>query len=129
MRPIYLFDLATQRNQWLTTRQTLVAGHIANMNTPGYRTADLKPFEAAMEAVKVGMTATHRGHMAPSHAELTAATELEGQESMDGYHSGGNVSVEKELMKAGEINRSYSLNVNIMRSFHRMLVASAGRGG
>ena len=129
MRPIHLFELATQQNQWLSTRQTLVAGNIANMNTPGYRTADLKPFEEAMEAARVGMTTTQRGHMAPRHAQLTASTELEGPESMDGYHSGGNVSVEKELMKAGEINRTYSLNVNIMRSFHRMLVSSAGRGG
>ena len=128
MRPIHLFDLATQQNRWLTMRQTLVAGNIANVNTPGYRAVDIEPFEAVLESTRLSMAATEPGHMSPSPVALAASTELEAEDSWDVYHSGGNVSLEQEMMKAGEINRTYSLNVNIMRSFHRMLVASAGRG-
>ena len=38
--------------------------------------------------------------------------------------SGNSVSLEQELIKAGEVNRDYALNTSIVRSFHRMLMAS-----
>ena len=34
------------------------------------------------------------------------------------------VSIEKELMKAGEIGRNYNLNTSIVKSFQRMMLAS-----
>ena len=34
MQPIQLFDLASRQAEWLTIRQQVVAGNIANANTP-----------------------------------------------------------------------------------------------
>jgi flagellar basal-body rod protein FlgB len=34
---VYLLELASQRSQWLSTRQSLIAGNVANANTPQYR--------------------------------------------------------------------------------------------
>ncbi|MEJ2124301.1 MAG: flagellar basal body rod protein FlgB, partial [Alphaproteobacteria bacterium] len=31
----------------------------------------------------------------------------------------------QELMKTGEVSRAYTLNTNIMKSFHRMLAMTA----
>ena len=39
-------------------------------------------------------------------------------------HSGNSVSVEQELMKAGEVARNHALNTSIAKSFHRMYLAS-----
>jgi flagellar basal-body rod protein FlgB len=128
MRPIHLFELANQQNRWLAMRQTLVAGNIANVNTPGYRTVEIEPFEAVLDATRMSVAVTARGHLAPNPVALAATTEVEAGESWDVYHSGNNVTLEREMMKAGEINRSYSLNTNILRSFHRMLTLSARPG-
>ncbi len=129
MQPIHLFDLASQNNHWLSTRQTLMAGNVANVNTPGYRAIDLQPFDAVLESTKLEMAVTETGHMAPEQTAATAATELEGEDSWEVYHSGSNVSIEQELLKASEINRAYSLNTNILRAFQRMLISSAKPGG
>lgn len=125
MRPIHLFDLSSQHFNWLSSRQALLAGNIANVNTPGYRALDLEPFESVLESTKLEMTATKPGHMMPDTTAASASTELEGEESWDVYHSGSNVSLEQELLKAGEINRAYTLNTNVLKAFHRMLTSSA----
>lgn len=129
MRPIHLFELASQQNRWLATRQTLVSGNIANANTPGYRTVEIEPFSEVLESTRLSMMATQPGHMAPGPMSFAASTDLEVGASWDTFHSAGNVNLEQEMLKASEINRTYTLNVNMLRSFHRMLVASAGRGG
>ena len=40
-------------------------------------------------------------------------------------HSGNSVSLEKEMIKASEVNRSYKLNTSVVKAFHRMLITSA----
>jgi flagellar basal-body rod protein FlgB len=48
MRVIHLFDLASQQARWLSARHIAVASNIANANTPGYKAADVPPFETAV---------------------------------------------------------------------------------
>jgi flagellar basal-body rod protein FlgB len=33
------------------------------------------------------------------------------------------VSLEQEMMKEGDINRSYTINTNIKRAFHQMMLS------
>ena len=47
------------------------------------------------------------------------------EDSWDVVHSGNSVSLEQEMMKAGDVNRDYSLNTAIVKSFHRMFMTSA----
>lgn len=44
--------------------------------------------------------------------------------SWDQSHSGNTVSLESELMTAGQTSRMMSLDTGIARSFHRMLMSS-----
>lgn len=129
MSPIPLFGLASQHNNWLSTRQALLAGNIANINTPGYKALDLQPFEAALNAARLRLTTTTQGHMDPDPATTAATADAAGEQGWEVYHSGSNVSVEQELLKAGEINRGYTLNTNVVKAFHRMMLASAKTGG
>ena len=39
--------------------------------------------------------------------------------------SGNSVSLEQELIKAGDVNRAYSLNTNLVKAFHGMLMSAA----
>ena len=49
MQPIQLFELTSKQAHWLTVRQTVVAGNIANANTPGYATREVAAFEAVLK--------------------------------------------------------------------------------
>ena len=41
-------------------------------------------------------------------------------------HSGGSVSLPKEMIKAGEVASAYQLNTSVMKSFHRMFISVFG---
>lgn len=123
MDSIYLFDLASRRAHWLSARQTAVAGNIANIDTPGYRAQDVEPFVETLERTRLTMAATVPGHLGTGvgkEAEVRTA-------DRDGWAvegSGNSVTLEAELLKAGEVNRAFSLNTAIVKSFHGMLLTS-----
>jgi flagellar basal-body rod protein FlgB len=121
---IHLFDVVSRSNRWLSVRQSTIAGNIANANTPGYKALDLEPFEKTLELTRLAMTATHPGHIADASSR-TAMVEVRSADAWEVTHSGNNVSIEKELLGAGEVNRAYRLNTSIAKAFHRMILASA----
>ncbi|MBM6580037.1 flagellar basal body rod protein FlgB [Microvirga sp. BT689] len=121
--PVYLFDLASRQAQWLAARQATISGNVANANTPGFRARDVEPFADILDKTKLVMAATNDSHIgfSPSRAE---ATKVKKSESWDTVYSKNSVSLEQELIKAGEVNRQHSLNTSIVKSFHRMLMSS-----
>jgi flagellar basal-body rod protein FlgB len=124
VQPIYLFDLAFQRSQWLSVRQTAVAENVANANTPNFRARDVEPFSATLDQTEqLAMATTNPGHIA-FDASLTQASAVSPAKSWDIKSSGNDVSLERELIKAGEVSRDYALDVSIVKSFHRMWMAS-----
>ena len=51
---VNLFELATKQSQWLSVRQSAIAGNIANVNTPGYHALEVEPFEKVLDGTRVG---------------------------------------------------------------------------
>ena len=127
MGPIYLFDVASQQARWLSARQAVVASNVANANTPRFKARDIEPFANVLDKTALAMTATNAAHMGVD-ANKVRAVKVKNEDSWSVSHSGNSVSVEQELTKAGEINRSYSLNTAIVKSFHRMLLSSVKAG-
>jgi len=123
MSSIYLFDIASQRSHWLSLRQETVSGNIAHANTPGYAARDVHPFEAVLESSKLEMAGSDPGHLSPASEPLDAVAEPE-RDSWSVYNSGNTVSIEKELVKAGEVNNAFALNSSVVKAFHRMLLTS-----
>jgi flagellar basal-body rod protein FlgB len=124
---VYLFDLASRQAQWLAVRQATIAGNISNANTPGFKALDVEPFSSVLDKTKLAMAATSNGHIGFDSPHVRSA-KVKKTESWDTMHSGNSVSIEQEMVKAGTVNREHNLNTNIVRSFHRMLLASV-RGG
>jgi flagellar basal-body rod protein FlgB len=120
---IYLLQLASQEAKWLSARQSTVANNIANANTPGFRAMDVKPFSDVLANTDVAMAATNPAHMTSDPDDGTATRSLEA-DSWDATLSGNSISLEQELMKEGDINRSFTLNTNVKRAFHQMLMSS-----
>ena len=53
---ISFFRLASDRLEWLSSRQKGIAENIANGDTPGYRARDVAPFESYVQAVSAATT-------------------------------------------------------------------------
>ena len=124
MTAIHLFDVVSRSNRWLSVRQSTIASNIANANTPGYKALDVEPFEKVLESTRLAMQTTQPLHMSDGAAKATAV-QARKSEPWETSHSGNTVSLEQELISAGEVNRSYRLNTGIAKAFHRMLLASA----
>jgi flagellar basal-body rod protein FlgB len=124
-QPIQLFDLASRQAEWLSVRQQVVAGNIANANTPKYQAKDVTPFSAVLDQnTSFHLARTSAGHMSASPIgdsdievrDAKLVNEIGVQES------GNSVGLAEEMTKQGEIKRDYDLNAALVKSFHRMML-------
>ena len=123
MEPVNLFDLASQQSRWLAVRQSTIAGNVANVNTPGYGTVEIEPFEKVLDKSRVAMAATQPNHLGGLAMRAGFAVRQE-DTSASVRPSENSVVLENELMKAGEVRRAFELNTAIVKSFHRMMMLS-----
>ena len=122
MEPIYLIDLASRKSGWLAARQATVASNISNANTPGYKAKDLAAFSEVLNQTHLTLASTNPAHIAPDGPDGLGDTKT-ATGSWDVTESGNSVGLEEELLKAGEVNRDYSMTTNIVKSFHAMLMS------
>ncbi|MBW8909555.1 flagellar basal body rod protein FlgB [Mesorhizobium sp. RCC_202] len=120
MEPVNLFDLATRQSQWLAVRQSAIASNIANANTPGYTANDVEPFEKVLDRTAVKLAATAPGHLGAEAAN--AGFNVKPEDPTGAIMPSKNtVVLEDQLMKAGEVRRSFELNTAIVKAFHSMM--------
>ncbi|WP_105370642.1 flagellar basal body rod protein FlgB [Neorhizobium huautlense] len=123
MQPIQLFEMASRQAEWLSVRQEVVAGNIANANTPKYKAKDVSPFDAVLEQTYVPMARTHASHFAANNiSDEVEIKESELNEEIGVQESGNTVSLSDELSKTGEIKRQYELSTGLVKSFHSMML-------
>ncbi len=119
-----VFSLGARQSSWLLARQEVVARNVANSNTPGYKTADLKPFEATLQSASLQLAVTSPKHFATSESPVPAPVDQKA-DNAEVYYSGNDVSEEMEMAKAGEISRAYSLNTSVVKAFNGMVLQAA----
>ncbi|WP_105381462.1 flagellar basal body rod protein FlgB [Neorhizobium alkalisoli] len=128
MQPIQLFEVASRQAEWLSVRQEVVAGNIANANTPKYKAKDVSPFDAVLEQTYVPMARTHSAHFAANNiSDEVEIKESELNEEIGVQESGNTVSLSEELSKTGEIKRQYELSTGLVKSFHSMMLMTVKR--
>ena len=123
MSEFYLFGLSSHRAEWLTARQAVVAENVANANTPTYRAKDVTPFSEVLETTALQMSGTSANHLVASAGRDFGVDETK-QKPWDVTHSGNSVSLEQEMLKAGEISRDFTLSTSVAKSFHRMFMST-----
>jgi len=124
MEPVNLFKLASSHNTWLSERQLTIAANIANADTPNFRAQDVAPFAASVENARMTMAISNPNHM-PAPASATGAI-VERQPENDPLtkHSGNTVSIDRELLKAQSVRKSFAMNAAIIKAFHGLILAS-----
>ena len=118
-----IFDVASRHMDWLAVRQRVSASNIANANTPGYRAQNVASFETFMPGEMPGLAATSPSHLQPASTG-SHGLQIGKDAGWDIAYSRNDVTLERELGKAGETGRMMSLDANLTRSFHRMILSS-----
>ncbi|WP_061932110.1 flagellar basal body rod protein FlgB [Aureimonas sp. AU22] len=123
MSEFYLFGLSSRRAEWLSARQAVVAENVANANTPTYRAKDVTPFSEVLETTSLQMAGSNPSHLVASAGREFGTDETK-QTPWDVTHSGNSVSLEQEMLKAGEVSRDFALSTSVAKSFQRMYLST-----
>jgi flagellar basal-body rod protein FlgB len=114
-------------------RHNVLAGNIANLDTPGYKTQDISPqqFQAKLsEAIQARgeqpWTGAVEGEAMQARARRRADPMAEVRASLDGMlrHDEGNVGLEQQMTELTKNQMQHNLAVTIMTSQFRLLQAA-----
>lgn len=126
MAPVNFIAAASQHAEWASIRRTVIAANVANTNTPGYKAKDVEAFSLEPSIAGATLAQSHPAHFgSPETSRYVVSTNF--SDATDEYHSGNNVSIDRELMKASSVSREQSLNAGLLKAFNR-LIAMSSRG-
>lgn len=121
-----MLALAERRLNWLDRRQSVLAGNIANADTPGYRPHDLTPFRARLEeAMRPPLARSHAGHLAARTGTDPAARQ--DRRVAEAVPDGNAVSLDREAVRMAETDTAHALAMAVHRSFTGMFRMTLGR--
>jgi len=102
-------------------RHQVIAANLANIDTPGYRTRDLRPFAGEIERAMSGNESSlSEQSFTPVAHEIRGLLERP---------DGNNVSVERESLLLAQNQLRFEVAVQFMKAeFHRMSLAITGGG-
>ncbi|GGC09876.1 flagellar basal body rod protein FlgB [Marivita lacus] len=112
MNKISMFQMASQRLEWLSARQKVVAENIANANTPSYVGRDVQKFEDFLTGNRFGTESVK--------VEDTAS-------SWGGSKDGNTVVLEEQTILASQINGQFHLASRLYRKGHDLIGLASGR--
>ncbi len=117
--------LAETRMRWLDRRQAVLAGNIANADTPGYRPRDVHPFVAMLRrgGAAGDVARTHAAHLVG-----TAATGTAVRRGTEASPDGNAVSLDDQALKMAEVDGAHAVATAVHRRWNGMFRAALGRG-
>jgi flagellar basal-body rod protein FlgB len=125
-----IFKMTKAQMDWLAQRQEVLAGNIANANTPKYLPKDLKPLSfkevlAGNTARPVTASATNSKHIVPEIGPdpFKAVTQRKTYESTP---DGNAVILEEQMAKMGEAGSRYNAAASLFQKYHKMIRTSMG---
>lgn len=128
-----LFRLSGEKMSWVAERQQVISGNIANANTPGYVSRDLKPldFDSLVRSRPPVVTqrVTQPHHIASAHDTPPFRIDVDSKRHIYEMAPDQNgVSLEEQMIRMNESLMQYQLTANITSKTFAML-RSATRGG
>lgn len=119
-----LLGLAERRLTWLEKRQSVLAGNVANADTPGYVAKDVSPFQGVLQnQMAVTLAQTEPGHLSGKNGTAHAAT-TGGNISI----SGNEVKLEDQLEKVADTNDQQRLATTLYSRYTSMISTVLGSG-
>ena len=118
--------LTERRMAWLEARQRVLAGNIANADTPGYQPRDVRSFASVLAGASGGapMATTNARHLASASDPLLARPD---RSAMDTSPNGNAVSLDKEALKVAETDGAHALATTLHRRYLGLFRTALGR--
>lgn len=120
-------------------RHGVLAGNIANIDTPGYKTRDLSP-ENFQTSLKEAIDHRHRAAQSPTYAptyvtgaQLAGKQAVTGHDGMDQvrdsmkhilFHDKSDVSIERQVAEISKNQGQHNLALSLMTAQFRLLRAA-----
>lgn len=129
-----VFEISHAMASHAGARQAFIAQNMANSDTPGYQTRDLRSFRETLTGFgatigpshSIGLVATRQSHL---HGQESAASRFPTADTIPvGEPDGKGVSIETEMLKAVEVKRQHDRALAIYKSSLSVLRASLGQG-
>jgi flagellar basal-body rod protein FlgB len=123
---IPLFDLAEKRLAWTAQRQNILAGNIANANTPGFEGRDVESFAKILAGTAtVGPVMTQPGHMAGTAPKGLSSliTDPPKARALDG----NTVALDEQLTKVADTDTTQGMVTSIWKKYVSMFSMALGR--
>jgi flagellar basal-body rod protein FlgB len=135
-----LFDSSTvpvleQVVNFTQARHGVLAGNIANLDTPGYKTRDISP-EQFQKSLKAAVDHRRRAAQSPTYeinAELAGRKPVTGHDGMNEvresmksilHHDDSDISIEQQVAEISKNQAQHNLALSLMTSQFRLLRAA-----
>ena len=83
------------------------------------------PFGEVLARAGFEMATTASAHVTAPGAGIPVRPAKDGWDVLE---TASSVSLEQEMLKASDVSREHTLNVGVVKSFHRMLMAAVRSG-
>lgn len=125
---IGLFDLAEKRLVWTAQRQSVLAGNIANVNTPGFQARDVQSFESLLSGTgTIEPARTQAAHLAGTAASGLASLTKDPPKAR--ALDGNSVALDQQLTKVADTETTQALVATIWKKYMGMFNTALGRSG
>jgi flagellar basal-body rod protein FlgB len=103
-----LLDLFASKMSYLNQKQAVLSENVANIDTPGYKQLDVKPFSFgdAMKQASVGMAVTDPRHLVPAALAGVNAQTFRAKD-VETLPSGNTVDMEGQMMEVSKTAADY----------------------
>ncbi len=126
-----LFSIVKKRMAWLSQRQEVLAQNIANSDTPGYKSRDLKAFKfedlVRRENAGLGMNTTEKNHLGGQRKRVRDFADAEDRKPYETNVNGNSVVLEEQMAKMSENSISHNLVSELYKKHMGMIRMALGR--
>lgn len=119
LNDVAIFQMAKMRMDWAAQRQKVLSQNVANADTPGYKSSDVKALDfknlAQSASHKVQMDRTNVAHqpsVAPAHGPFREAVDRYPYESSP---DGNEVVLEEQMSMLSDTKKQYRLALQLMK--------------
>ena len=126
-----IFRMMSEKMDWLSERQKVLAQNVANADTPGYSARDLAPMtfdkRAGSSSFSMALARTDPKHIQPGGESETFRPQAE-REPYETAPSKNGVVLEEQMVKVAETQTDHQMITNLYRKHLHMLQIALGRG-
>ncbi len=120
------FNLAAGKLDWLNQRATILAGNVANADTPGYKPRDLAPFSSFLSGSSLGLTTTDPADLP---AVGSSASELRPTDDSETAPDGNGVSIDQQMRMVASNDQEQSVVTALFKKYVGMTDLALGVAG